>query len=560
MIKAISIRSFRSLERVELEKCAPLNVLIGKNNSGKSNILAAIDIALDHLRTGRIAADWKTRGRAADEFTNRVFDEPLQIGLELELSETLVSEMTSEIHGLEVAIAGLAGNRTLSVIVAGSMSGNGAFRYVQGMALGTIIDQGQRLSIDGIRLYSVSDEAAKELIQLERTATKQREEISALEQILSEGPSFEPSVGQIPYVLRRVSENLRPETVRMLESVFRNPSGDAMEKILDIKRQAELAASVTETKETKATTQAFGGSVNRTPTYVLSLLKGLGEINVVYFRETRRPVGAEEASQLLRLKTTRGGPEQLSAFQRTVKALLGVSVDAFEADPSQLMRLPSSRRRSLAEMDIDQFLVEANGAGIREALRILLDLELGRSTVALIEEPEVHLHPGLEKIIHSYLVQKSAAVQIFLATHSTQFLDVSSKQNVFIVSRADSHTTVRKAVTEDDMLTVPTEIGLRPSTVFMFDRLVFVEGPSDESIFREFSKALDVDLASQNVGFVRMGGATNFAHFAADATLGLLSRRQIPMWFIVDRDERDDVEIKRMIGRLGDRAQLVVLN
>ncbi len=42
--------------------------------------------------------------------------------------------------------------------------------------------------------------------------------------------------------------------------------------------------------------------------------------------------------------------------------------------------------------------MEANGAGIREALRIILDLELERPAFALIEEPEVHLHPGLEKV------------------------------------------------------------------------------------------------------------------------------------------------------------------
>ena len=56
-----------------------------------------------------------------------------------------------------------------------------------------------------------------------------------------------------------------------------------------------------------------------------------------------------------------------------------------------------------------------------------------------------------------------------------------------------------------------------------------------------------------------MAGARNFAHFAAESTLDLLSRRRIQMWFVTDRDEITDAEINRMIERLRGRAKLEVL-
>ena len=52
----------------------------------------------------------------------------------------------------------------------------------------------------------------------------------------------------------------------------------------------------------------------------------------------------------------------MGAVQSSVRALLGVNVDAFEAE--QPVR---ARDQPTAEMDIDGFLVEAKGAGIREA-------------------------------------------------------------------------------------------------------------------------------------------------------------------------------------------------
>lgn len=118
---------------------------------------------------------------------------------------------------------------------------------------------------------------------------------------------------------------------------------------------------------------------------------------------------------------------------------------------------------------------------------------------------------------------------------------------------------IEQVASENDLLKVPEEIGLRPSSVLMFDRLVFVEGPSDEAILREFGRKLNADFTLRNCAFVQTGGSANFNHYAAKSTVGLLSRRQIRMWFVVDRDERDDADLQRLVERLEDRAQLVPL-
>jgi putative ATP-dependent endonuclease of OLD family len=89
-------------------------------------------------------------------------------------------------------------------------------------------------------------------------------------------------------------------------------------------------------------------------------------------------------------------------------------------------------------MDIDRFLVDANGAGVREALRLILDLELKKPQLLLLEEPEAHLHPGLEHAVYSYLRERSQTVQMIVTTHSTNFVDSVSFQNIYLVSRDPS--------------------------------------------------------------------------------------------------------------------------
>jgi putative ATP-dependent endonuclease of OLD family len=87
-IRAIEVRRFRSIERGSLTECGGLNVMIGKNNSGKSNLLATIDLVHRHLWEGSIAGPWPA-ARPLDEFTDRQPHTPLQIGIECDLPSDL---------------------------------------------------------------------------------------------------------------------------------------------------------------------------------------------------------------------------------------------------------------------------------------------------------------------------------------------------------------------------------------------------------------------------------------------------------------------------------------
>jgi predicted ATP-dependent endonuclease of OLD family len=45
LLKHININYFKGLDSIKLKDCGNLNVIVGKNNSGKSSILHAVDMA-----------------------------------------------------------------------------------------------------------------------------------------------------------------------------------------------------------------------------------------------------------------------------------------------------------------------------------------------------------------------------------------------------------------------------------------------------------------------------------------------------------------------------------
>ena len=588
-IKSVHIRRYRSVESTSLVDCGDLNILIGKNNSGKSNILTAIEKILEHLNRGSIAGPWffrrpveDTIGRidntnrnierkALDDFYNRDTKNLTQIGIEFELSpetnKQLRNQLLSEAPHRERLIEQIQPFSTMAFVVAIEHSTK-PFLFIEQIAAGNIVSSNTNLVVEGIQLLSVPRSVANELFAIYQEGNDLRSDIRALESILASRARLDAVYareGRVEsYYIDNIAPGIRPVLNRQIRSLtttsgnIENLIAGLNSLIAETREKSEVLAQ----KQTEGVIAAFSGDTRSTPDYVRWLAKKYGSIPFLHLTENRRRIGREEAEALLRLKVKRGGSEILQTVQNTVRTLLGVTVDAFEPEDITQDRLErrTSEDRRIAEMDIDNFLVDANGAGIREALRIVLDLELQQPNLVLIEEPEVHLHPGLEHTIHSYLKEKSSNIQLFVTTHSTNFIDTVAFQNIYLVSRDEQNRTVSELLNSGDgTIKIPSELGLRLSTVFMFDKLVFVEGPTDEEVFREFARKAGFDIARSNVGFVRMQGVRNFAHFAAEETLILLSKRQVKMWFIMDRDEKEDEEVKRMTERLGTKAKLVVL-
>lgn len=556
-VESLRVSEFRSLKSAAITDCGELNVLIGKNNSGKSNFLTSVKKFFDFFRPdGSVATIAPAISRITD-WHDRNTENPVRISVTLQLASDEIVELkesiTSEAPQMRNAIEGSNFGNLITVEL--SFYRNDKHRPPIGFVSLIRFGGGSGGSV----IFSMGEDSAFEVGQMLAELNSfeyQREAYDRFRQRFDQELWMRIKERAVPISLSRTvigpfADVMSPQELSTL--VRSTDSYSEFDSILGEKsRAAQTALQSVSVREISHPVTTFSGDANSIPDYVSEFIRRMADLRVHYLSEQRRPIGQAEAERILKLKTSRGQGHVLQSLQSVVSGLLGVRIDAFSSDGH------GRDGDDAAELDVDEFLVQVNGSGIREALRLILDREFERPSILLVEEPEVHLHPALETALMQYLKSVSSECQIFLTTHSTNFLDVGALKNVYLIRKNVGSEVQRLDIAEAEEA-IPQELGLRLSSLFMFDRLVFVEGPSDESILRTFADTLGVSFSQASLGFVTTGGARNFTHYATAATLAFLGKRNVKTVFVLDRDERDSKDVDDLHKKVDGISELKIL-
>lgn len=119
------------------------------------------------------------------------------------------------------------------------------------------------------------------------------------------------------------------------------------------------------------------------------------------------------------------------------------------------------------------------GSGLKHFIDVLLKATISNAKILLLDEPEMGLHPDLQRRFISYIKQlaKYKNLQIFMATHSQILLNYADSISYYRITNSKGKRKLL-SVSDDAIHTLLSDMGIRPSDVFNQDICLMVEGAS----------------------------------------------------------------------------------
>lgn len=213
-------------------------------------------------------------------------------------------------------------------------------------------------------------------------------------------------------------------------------------------------------------------------------------------------------------------------------------------------------------------LLSQLGAGIGESLIVLLVAKLSQEwrnppiDVVLLEEPELHIHPSLQRRLLDKLSEYG--VQLIVATHSPAVVNWFARSGARIFRTEfeahENRVVARQMSGLTDLRGLIESIGASPADIVLADKVLLVEGSNDVPVFKAWL-AKAPSYGGQNVAILALGGSdaasSNFdpeqwrsLHPKIGAMLD--SERK----FVGEEPPKERQEIKGKLERAGIRCHL----
>lgn len=239
--------------------------------------------------------------------------------------------------------------------------------------------------------------------------------------------------------------------------------------------------------------------------------------------------GFSLAEDLFRIKNSPDlkARQTYSHLREAFRGLSGVSFDVVEEE----LRTTSSTREEGPPLKVPSIFFDDGtftygtdmaAAGHCELLLVLSCVVDWASSVVLLDEPALNLHPVKQRQLYSQLVFLAARMsnQLFIITHSPSFIGVSEVSGAMRFTLSGGVTHIRRVIEfpEEQLEEIQNMLRVEPglATLLFSNKVILVEGQGEEAAFSEwFPKCVDpVDLSSRGVTVFNVNGDGSFKRFA----------------------------------------------
>ncbi|MCR8870523.1 ATP-dependent nuclease [Peribacillus frigoritolerans] len=198
------------------------------------------------------------------------------------------------------------------------------------------------------------------------------------------------------------------------------------------------------------------------------------------------------------------------------------------------------------------------GSGYTQILIMLCLIHSENEKIILFDEPHTYLHPYAEKAIYD-LAEKNDKHQYIFSTHSPLLINYPVEKSTYFVQKKSGHSEYLKI---DNIQELLKDIGAANSNYAFADRVIFVEGQTEEKILPIIFKENNFEQIGYNYTIINVKGTGD--EFSSQKAMGNYSKQlekifnsisdsPIPYKILIDRDEKNKDALKKLVNTYGNK-------